>query len=37
MKDFLGTQNDRLEPEELKITCEQCAPYAPEENSVVAI
>jgi transposase len=37
MKDFLGTQNDGLEREEWKITCELFAPYAPEENPVEAI
>lgn len=37
MKDFLGEENEGLEAEEWKITCEKFAPYAPEENPVEAI
>ena len=37
MKDFLAQQNDGLEREEWKITCELFAPYAPEENPVEAV
>jgi transposase len=37
MKTFLAQQNQKLSPEEWKITCVRFAPYAPQENPVEAI
>lgn len=37
MKTFLAQQNQKLLPEEWKITCVRFAPYAPQENPVEAI